>query len=96
MQEQPQLPQWMQSSMDPTKVANTIKGVGTLFSGTILIVLALSNHPTDQASLQAIINVVATQSGILVAGVGAAWTLYGLIMKGLMLAVSIIRSLLSK
>lgn len=78
------LKSWAQSSMDPTQVSNTIRGFGTALSGIILLGLALTAHPATADQLSVVIDQVAVLGGQIAGGVGAAWALYGLIMKGVM------------
>lgn len=84
MGNQQQLASWLRSSMDPTVVSNTIRGVGTMLSGTIILVLALQGHPSSSDQVGVVVEQVAVLGGQLAAGLGAAWALYGLIMKGIM------------
>ena len=79
-----QLKSWVRSSMSPETVSNTIKGLGTTVSGVILIILASTTHPVSGDQITMVVNQLALLGGQIAGGLGAAWTLYGLIMKGIM------------
>ena len=71
-----ELRSWLQSSQDPTQVANTVKGAIVAASSVIIFVAAQIFHVqlTPDTVLAA-----GTYAGMIV---GAIWGLYGLLMKG--------------
>lgn len=66
---------WLQSSQDPTAVANTIKGLVLAASSVIIFSAMQFFHVQVSASDVASL---ATEIGALA---GAMWTIYGIIMK---------------
>ena len=69
-----QLQAWLQSSQDPTQVANKVKGVILLMSSAIILFASLFFHLTLSAN--DVIS-LATEAG---ATAGAIWTIYGTIL----------------
>lgn len=71
----PELKTWLQSSSDPSQVANTVKGLIVGASALIIFVatqfFGITLSSTDIISL-------GTEAGMVVGGV---WGLYGLLMK---------------
>ena len=63
------------SSIDPTQVSNTVKGLVVAFSGVIILVAQQFFHITLSA------NDIISLATELSVGAGAVWTIYGLIMK---------------
>lgn len=70
--------------MDPTKVSNSIRGIGGTLAGALLLLAAIKGHPSSPDQATQLIDQVALLGGEVATGLGAAWTLYGLIMKGVM------------
>lgn len=69
------LPSWLQSSQDPTQVANKVKGAILVLSSFIIFAAGAFFHVTLSANdvLQ-----LATEIG---AVVGAIWTIYGFVLN---------------
>lgn len=65
---------WLQSSQDPTQVANKVKGVILFLSSTIILLVGVFFH--IQLSANDILT-LATEIG---AVAGAIWTIYGSIL----------------
>lgn len=65
---------WIQSSMNPEEISNTVKGAVLALSGTILLVAKLLDLPFTESDIAEL----ASQLGI---GAGAVWFVYGLVMK---------------
>lgn len=72
----PELKSWLQSSQDPEKVSNTVKGIILSLSSVIVLVGAQFFHVQLSASD---VLTLATQIGTVA---GAVVFFYGLLMKG--------------
>lgn len=75
---QNQLASWLQSSQDPTTISNTVRGAVLAASGLIIFFASVAFHVTltanDVVSLAAELGTLA----------GCLWTIYGIVMKGVM------------
>lgn len=65
----------LSSSTNPEQLGNTVKGTILMFTGLILVAARLINIPLTEGEIVE----AATQVGLMV---GALWTVYGLVMKG--------------
>lgn len=72
-----QLPVWLQSSQDPTEVANKVKGAILVASSLIIFGAAQFFHLTLSAND---IVSLATELG---AVAGAVWTIYGFVLHAI-------------
>lgn len=72
----PQLQSWIQSSQDPSQVANTIKGIVVGASALIIFLAAQIFHLTLSSTD---VLTLGTELGMVVGGI---YGLYGLLMKG--------------
>lgn len=68
---------WLQSSMNPEEVSNTVRGAVLALSGTLILVAKVFDFPLTESD-------VVTLSAQLGAGAGAVWLVYGLVMKIIM------------
>ena len=74
---------WAQSSQDPTAIANTIKGIVLAASGIITFAALSFFHITLTAT-----DIVNLATNLSIAG-GAIWTVWGILMKGVMWFASV-------
>lgn len=65
---------WLQSSQNPSQVANTVRGAVLAATGALLLGARLLNLPFTEADIVEL----AAQLGAVVGGI---WFLYGLLMK---------------
>ncbi len=70
-----QLPAWLQSSQDPTVVANKVKGVILLGSSIIIFTAASFFH--IQLSATDVVSLATEVGGV----AGAVWTIYGAVLN---------------
>lgn len=78
MEQETQIPALLQSSQDPTQVANTVKGLVLGLSGIVLTIAQVKGWTITASQ----VTVAATEVG---AAAGAIWALWGLGMKVLSL-----------
>ena len=84
MQEKPELPVWLRSSVDPTQVARRVSGLAVVFGGLIVWGFAQAGQAVSPDVISATFNDIGTIAGLAATAYGLVQTAYGTILAILM------------